>query len=74
MDFTESIYQAIDSIRTNKLRTFLTLLSIAIGVFALIVAGTLINSFEKAVLAQLEEIGETTFWIQRLPSIQTGNT
>lgn len=74
MDFTESIYQAIDSIRTNKLRTFLTLLSIAIGVFALIVAGTLINSFEKAVLAQLEEIGETTFWIQRLPSIQTGHT
>lgn len=74
MDFTESIYQAIDSIRTNKLRTFLSLLSIAIGVFALIVAGTLINSFEKAVLAQLEEIGETTFWIQRLPSIQTGNT
>jgi len=74
MNLSESIYQAIDSIRTNKLRTFLTLLSIAIGVFALIVAGTLINSFEKAVLTQLEEIGETTFWIQRLPSIRTGHT
>ncbi len=74
MNFSESIFQSIDSIRTNKLRTFLTLLSIAIGVFALIVAGTLINSFEKAVKRQLEDIGETTFWIQRLPSIQTGNT
>ncbi len=74
MNFSESIFQSIDSIRTNKLRTFLTLLSIAIGVFALIVAGTLINSFEKAVMTQLEDIGETTFWIQRLPSIQTGNT
>lgn len=74
MNFSESIFQSIDSIRTNKLRTFLTLLSIVIGVFALIVAGTLINSFEKAVMTQLEDIGETTFWIQRLPSIHTGNT
>jgi len=74
MNISESITQAIDSIRTNKLRTLLTLLSIAMGVFALITAGTIVTSFEKAVLKQLEDIGETTFWIQRVPSIQTGNT
>ncbi|MGB9913172.1 MAG: ABC transporter permease, partial [Candidatus Kapaibacteriota bacterium] len=74
MNISESITQAFDSIRTNKLRSSLTLLSIAIGVFALITAGTIITSFEKAVLKQLEDIGETTFWIQREPAIQTGGT
>ncbi|MEJ5286798.1 MAG: ABC-type antimicrobial peptide transport system, permease component [Candidatus Kapaibacterium sp.] len=74
MNISESIFQAFDAIRTNKLRTFLTLLSIAMGVFALIVAGTIITSFEKAVTKQLEDVGETTFWIQRTPAIQTGNT
>lgn len=74
MNISESISQAFDSIRTNKLRTFLTLLSIAMGVFALITAGTIITSFEKAVIKQLEDIGETTFWIKREPSIQTGHT
>ncbi len=74
MNISESILQAFDSIRTNKLRTFLTLLSISMGVFALIAAGTIITSFEKAVLQQLEDIGETTFWIKKTPSIQTGHT
>lgn len=74
MNVTESILLALYSIRENKLRSFLTLLSIAIGVFSLVVAGTLINSFQKAVLNELENIGETTFWVQRLPSIQTGHT
>ncbi len=74
MNITESILLALYSIRENKLRSFLTLLSIALGVFSLVVAGTLINSFQKAVLNELENIGETTFWIQRLPSIQTGHT
>lgn len=74
MNISESIFQAFDSIRNNKLRTFLTLLSIAMGVFALITAGTIITSFEKAVMKQLEDVGETTFWIKREPAIQTGNT
>lgn len=74
LDLYESIKFAFDSIRSNKLRTFLTLLSVSIGVFALIVAGSLISSFQSAVKNELENIGETTFWIQRLPKILTGHT
>ncbi|MCX7879686.1 MAG: ABC transporter permease [Ignavibacteria bacterium] len=74
MNVWESILIAIDSIKSHKLRTFLTLLSISIGVFALITVGTLINSFESAVTKQLEDIGESTFWIKRTPSIQTDHT
>lgn len=74
MFFSESIRFAFDSIRSNKLRTFLTLLSISIGVFALISAGTLISSLKYAVQNELENIGETTFWIQRQPKIVTDRT
>lgn len=74
MFFSESIRFAFDSIRSNKLRTFLTLLSISIGVFALISAGTLISSLKSAVQNELENIGETTFWIQRQPKIVTDRT
>lgn len=73
MNINESIRMAFDSVRTNKLRAFLTLLSISIGVFAIIGAGTLTSSLEHSVTKELENIGETTFWIQRMPNIVTGN-
>jgi putative ABC transport system permease protein len=73
MNILESIILALDSIRVNKLRAFLTLLSVAIGVFAIIGAGTLTSSLESNVTHELENIGETTFWIQRMPNIVTGN-
>jgi len=73
MNIGESIRMAFDSVRTNKLRAFLTLLSISIGVFAIIGAGTLTSSLEHSVTKELENIGETTFWIQRVPNIVTGS-
>ncbi len=73
MNITESIILAIDSIRVNKLRAFLTLLSVAIGVFAIIGTGTLTSSLEGTMTKELEKIGETTFWIKKMPNIVTGN-
>ncbi len=73
MIFFESILLALDSIRVNKLRAFLTLLSVAIGVFAIIGAGTLTSSLENTISGEMEKIGETTFWIQKMPKIVTGN-
>ena len=73
MIFFESILLALDSIRVNKLRAFLTLLSVAIGVFAIIGAGTLTSSLENTISGEMEKIGETTFWIQKMPNIVTGN-
>jgi len=73
MNVFESIKLALDSIRVNKLRAFLTLLSISIGVFAIIGAGTLVSSLSGTVEKQLDEIGENTFWIQKMPKVVTGN-
>lgn len=72
MNIIESISQALDSVRMNKLRSSLTLLSIAIGVFAIIGTGGLVSSIDKAVVGEMEKAGETSFMIKRHPSIMAG--
>jgi putative ABC transport system permease protein len=72
MNFTENIKLAVDSIRSSKLRTFLTLLSVSIGVFAIIGAGSLVDSINGTVSRQLEDLGETVYYVTRTPMIQMG--
>ncbi len=72
MNIGDSILQALDSVRMNKLRASLTLLSIAIGVFAIITAGGLVSSIDNAVLGEIQKAGATTFQIRRMPAIQMG--
>ena len=54
MNIGKSILLAFESIKVNKLRASLTLLSISIGVFAIIGAGSLVNSINKSVSSQME--------------------
>lgn len=73
MNIGESILLAFDAVRHNKLRAILTLLSISIGVFAIVGAGTLVSSINGVVEDQMAELGETSFFIYRVPAIQMGN-
>lgn len=70
--FLDIIYQAFDSIRTQKLRAFFTLLSITIGVFAITFSGSLVNSIDSTVNKQIESLGRYSFFITRMPAIQMG--
>ncbi len=72
MNVLESIFIAFDSVRANKLRSFLTLLSISIGVFAITGAGALVESINGTVTGELEAMGETTYYVQRMPLISLG--
>jgi putative ABC transport system permease protein len=72
MNIWESILQALDSVRMNQLRASLTLISIAIGVFAIITAGGLVSSIENAVMGEIQKAGVTTFQIRRMPAIRMG--
>jgi putative ABC transport system permease protein len=74
MNVIESIVLAFDSVRVNKLRAILTLLSISIGVFAIVGAGTLVQSINNAVTGEMAALGENMFSIFRVPKIQTGHT
>ncbi len=69
MDILEAIKQAFDSVRVNKLRAGLTLLSIAIGVFAIIISISLVRSIDNTVDKQLDELGENSFYIYKMPKM-----
>ena len=71
--FIESILMALDAVRANKLRSGLTLLSIAIGIFAIIGAGTAVTSLNNSVNGELASLGQNTFQIKRRPSLIMGN-
>jgi len=66
--FRESFAMAIGAIRTSKLRSFLTLLGVAVGVFSIIsvmtAVGVLRNSIEEGIM----QLGANTFQIQKYPA------
>lgn len=74
MNIAESITIALDAVRAHKLRSILTLLSIAIGIFAIIGSGTAVGSLNSTMSGQLAALGESNFYITRTPMIQTGNS
>lgn len=72
MNIFESILQAFSTIRENKLRSGLILLSISIGVFAIFGAGTFVTALDNTVASEISDLGENTFQIKRTPSVQMG--
>jgi putative ABC transport system permease protein len=72
MNIFESILQAFSTIRENKLRSGLILLSISIGVFAIFGAGTFVTALDNTVANEISDLGENTFQIKRTPSVQMG--
>ncbi|MFM8568343.1 MAG: ABC transporter permease [Candidatus Kapaibacterium sp.] len=74
MNYWETIISAVTSIRANLLRSVLTLLSIALGTFAIISVGVATSTLENSVVGALDEIGGNSFVIQRTPSIQMGSS
>lgn len=70
MNIFESIRMAISSIFTHKLRSFLTLLSVAIGVFAIMGSGSLVSSFDETIETEMANLGENSFKISRGPAVQ----
>jgi len=63
----ESISFAFNSLKANKLRTFLSLLGITIGIFAIISVFTVIDSLEKYIRNSLNSLGSNMVYIQKWP-------
>jgi putative ABC transport system permease protein len=63
----ESLSFAFNSLRANKLRTFLSLLGITIGIFAIISVFTVLDSLEMAIRDSLSELGDNVVFIQKWP-------
>ncbi len=61
----EGISIALDSIRANKVRAFLTILGVAVGVMVVIAMASAITGINRGVQEQLETLGPKTFFVQR---------
>ncbi len=69
----ESFLFAINSLILNKLRTFLSLLGITIGIFAIITVFTVIDSLENNIRNSIATLGDNVVYVQKWPWAMGGN-
>jgi len=72
MNIIEVFRQAVDSIRANKLRSSLTLLAIAVGVFAVIGSNTAVLVLDTYFKETLTIMGGNVITVQKRPGIRMG--
>ncbi|MCK4698939.1 MAG: ABC transporter permease, partial [Bacteroidales bacterium] len=72
--FRENLKVSIQSVRTNKVRTILTILIIAFGIMALVGILTAIDSIKTSITKQFTMLGANSFTIEsRSMNIQVGD-
>ncbi|PZF71118.1 ABC transporter permease [Taibaiella soli] len=62
-----SFIQALHELRVNKLRTFLSLLGITIGIFCIIAVLTVLESMENNIQTRMSSLGSDVLYISRWP-------
>ena len=67
MEFSEIFKMALIAIRSNKLRSALTLLGIVVGVFSIIGVMTAVQVMQNSIESGLSNLGANTFQIQKQP-------
>ncbi len=65
--FKESIFFALNALVVNKLRTFLSLLGITIGIFAIISVFTVVDSLENGLRNSVSSLGDNVVFVQKWP-------
>ncbi|HTR47137.1 MAG TPA: ABC transporter permease [Verrucomicrobiae bacterium] len=65
-ELKESILLALDVLRRNPLRSFLTVLGIVIGVMTIITIGAVITGLNSNVLGNIQSLGSTTIIVSRM--------
>ena len=68
----ESFLFAFEALRVNKLRTFLSLLGITIGIFAIISVFTVTDALEKKIRSDVESLGDNVIYVQKWPWVPEG--
>ena len=72
MNIGESISTSWEMLRGNKLRSFLTLLSISIGVFSIIAVMTSLGALQNSIEGGLSALGSNTFQVQKYANSDGG--
>jgi putative ABC transport system permease protein len=64
---SEILLLALDSLRSNKLRSFLTILGVVIGVATVIGMSSIISGLNGNISSQIQDLGSNLVFIQRIP-------
>src|SRR5213078_2000620 len=72
--FKEVIVMAFDTVRTNKMRSGLTVLGIVIGITAIVGMTALIRGFDQSVRDLFATIGPNTIFVQRFGIADLANS
>src|SRR5215469_743387 len=70
----ESVELALDTLKTNKLRSGLTILGIVIGVTTVIAISSVINGLNKRVNEWITSFGTNVIWVFHMPMIGVNPT
>ena len=68
-DQREAVAMALDTLRTNKLRSGLTVLGIVIGVMTVITISSVINGLNSNISGMVSALGTNVLWVFRFPVI-----
>ena len=68
-DSRESVNMAMDTLRTNKLRSGLTILGVVIGVATVIIISSIINGVNNKVQVWVDSLGTNVIWAFHMPVI-----
>ncbi|MCU1228451.1 MAG: macB 7 [Acidobacteria bacterium] len=74
MSIVEIFRLAVNALRTNKLRSFLTMLGVAIGVFSVIGVMTALNVISGSIESGLSFLGSNIFQFAKYPTINTNDS
>lgn len=64
--FYESIVQALQALNANRLRSFLSLLGITIGIFCIIGVLAAVDSLEDNVRSSINKLGDDVLYVQKM--------
>ncbi len=70
-EWSESLSMALFAIRSNKLRSSLTLLGIVVGVFSIIAVNTAMRVLQSFVESKLTSMGSNVFMVRKFPAFFT---
>ena len=62
----ESFYFAINALKNNKLRTFLSLIGVTIGIFSIIAVLAAVDSLKREIEGSISGLDNTTMVIMRV--------
>ena len=67
--YTDVVAMALDTLRTNKMRSFLTVLGVVIGITAIVGMTSLVRGFDESLRDSIRELGPKTIFLAKFSGI-----